>query len=568
MTTPESLAIPDRQWWHDAHLIDYRVFGVFEGGGAKGVLYAGALEGMLAERCWFDAVAGASAGAITATLVAAGMRPDQIRVQMSDALATLRLPTPLNGAMRVREGASFLNQDDLLSWLRQMLEDSVPLTDGSGNGADVTFDTLYKRTGIELNVVAVDIKRHRRIVFNHRLTPTSQVAEAVVASAAIPFAFEWRWLDVPGRPAGMIVDGGIAANFPSFVFTDRSFRHWAGLGDLPDTTPIVGFLLHEADGSNDESPCLYKDSVFASKLGAENIRRFRPAGVTNTNRGAALGSVRSVVSRVAKIVLVPLKVLLWPLIQFFFNWFPRLLTFNARRTSLAFAGNPSWLPGGAHTQLDDDNGDCRTDGAEPDAFHSRRRAALMSRFGRGLALWLDRILTAIQPWGVLVGALIVITLSLGAGLYHYGWQPLVEVVGDTVNGKLSIGTIFDVIVFLAVIAAALYAWIVLVVLLVTASFTHATTRNIGYGLAKTFLQGPGASPWVGCHPDDHVIRLAVPPDLTTLNASLPDDLIASALAAAHDETRSTMRAIRADAHRSRASGAGDESSGIKGATNR
>src|SRR3954453_918866 len=57
---------------------------VFEGGGVKGVAYAGALEvldsaGILAQ---VTAVAGTSAGAITAALVALGQTPDELRETM------------------------------------------------------------------------------------------------------------------------------------------------------------------------------------------------------------------------------------------------------------------------------------------------------------------------------------------------------------------------------------------------------------------------------------------------------------------------------------------------------
>jgi predicted acylesterase/phospholipase RssA len=565
VTRPNSVDIATGRWWQDANLIDYCVSGVFEGGGAKGVLYAGALEGMVDERCWFDAVAGASAGAITATLVAAGMRPDQIKKRMNKALATLRLPTPLNGAFRVRDGASLLNQDALLSWLRHTLEASFRLLDGTRDGAGATFERLYELTGIELHVVAVDINRHQLVVFNHELTPTCQVTEAVVASAAIPFAFEGLWLNVPGRRWGMIVDGGIAANFPTFVFTDRSFRAWAGLRDLPDTAPIVGFLLDEADSSTDEPRRVYKKAVFEPELGASRNRKFRAAKVTDTYRGAAEESARSGVTRLAKIVLFPLKMLLWPLIQFFFNWFPRFLAVNGRGRTLTLAVTPSWLTGDVPTRPADGDREVSMDRTEPETLHSPPRAAIASRAARGFARWFDRIMIGSHPPGVFVFALAVVSLFLGAGLYHYGWQPLVNLFYDAVsgNGKVSIlGTIIGIIVLLAVISTAVYAWIVLVAVFLTASFTHATTRTIGYGLAKTFLQGAGAPPWAGHHPDDHVIRLAVPPTLTTLNASLPSELIASALAAAQDQTRSTMRAIHADAHRTRAVTSGDESSRI------
>ena len=50
------------------------VDGAFEGGGAKGFCYIGALDVLSRAGIWFDRVAGCSAGSITAALVAAGYR--------------------------------------------------------------------------------------------------------------------------------------------------------------------------------------------------------------------------------------------------------------------------------------------------------------------------------------------------------------------------------------------------------------------------------------------------------------------------------------------------------------
>lgn len=73
------------RWWEDASVVKHRLAGVFEGGGAKGAAYAGALQATLAKGCWFGAVAGASAGAITAALIAAGLNPDQMAAESKAA---------------------------------------------------------------------------------------------------------------------------------------------------------------------------------------------------------------------------------------------------------------------------------------------------------------------------------------------------------------------------------------------------------------------------------------------------------------------------------------------------
>lgn len=59
------------------------VDGVFEGGGALGAAYAGALRVLDDNNIWFARVAGASAGAITAALIAAGFTAPEIQWLMT-----------------------------------------------------------------------------------------------------------------------------------------------------------------------------------------------------------------------------------------------------------------------------------------------------------------------------------------------------------------------------------------------------------------------------------------------------------------------------------------------------
>ena len=53
--------------------------GVFEGGGVKGIALIGALKRLEEENVVFSRVAGTSAGAITASLVAAGYKVDEVK---------------------------------------------------------------------------------------------------------------------------------------------------------------------------------------------------------------------------------------------------------------------------------------------------------------------------------------------------------------------------------------------------------------------------------------------------------------------------------------------------------
>jgi predicted acylesterase/phospholipase RssA len=71
-------------------VIEHWFYGVFEGGGAKGIAYSGALLAMKDKNCWFSAVAGASAGAITAALVASGLSPEEIGNETVSALRQIQ----------------------------------------------------------------------------------------------------------------------------------------------------------------------------------------------------------------------------------------------------------------------------------------------------------------------------------------------------------------------------------------------------------------------------------------------------------------------------------------------
>ena len=51
---------------------------VFEGGGAKGMVFVGACEEFFRRGHSFDRLLGTSAGAITATLLAVGYTPEEI----------------------------------------------------------------------------------------------------------------------------------------------------------------------------------------------------------------------------------------------------------------------------------------------------------------------------------------------------------------------------------------------------------------------------------------------------------------------------------------------------------
>jgi predicted acylesterase/phospholipase RssA len=246
---------------------DRRLAGVFEGGGAKGIAYAGALHAVAEAGLWFGAVAGASAGAITATLIGAGFGEVEIGDLSAEAMACLRsqLSFPSGRWKRTRflyerlkslahsATASAATSDPLRIWLQATLR-------GRTGKDDATFADLYDATrdandrGIELTIVAVDIHHRQHRVFNHVWTPDVSVASAAVASSSIPFALPPLRLVTADNAmfASPIVDGGVWTNFPTFVFADPEFRAYHGLPKMSEMgLQQIGFLLDETP-ENDE----------------------------------------------------------------------------------------------------------------------------------------------------------------------------------------------------------------------------------------------------------------------------------------------------------------------------
>ena len=237
------------------------VNGVFKGGGAKGIAYAGALTAMRERGLWFRSVAGASAGAITASLIAAGLGPDELAAAVPEGLKAMKSSVPERlGKAIIGHASSVFESKGLRAWLNSTLARCIDAPDDT----PVTFEALYAAKGIELYVVAMDLSSGLPIVFSRRTTPKVEVAGAVAASSAIPGAFP------PGRGVfhapddgavvHQFVDGGTWANYPSFIFQDRSFRAWLrgssqangqwSAEELDEwnteaARPVVGFILGE-----------------------------------------------------------------------------------------------------------------------------------------------------------------------------------------------------------------------------------------------------------------------------------------------------------------------------------
>lgn len=321
-----------------------RCLGVFQGGGARGVAYAGALAAFRRNGMWFDGVAGASAGAITAALVAAGYLPPEITRNMLTLLtAAGSHHSPLDRFALLPGRLQRLRRYDSLQ-LQQLINELLcrKLADRGITTSSATFADLFRATDIECTIVALNVTVGQPAIFNHHWTPTAGVAAAVVASSAIPVAFspalgfqDFRYMPPHGAIVHVLVDGGAWANYPQFVFRDRSFRRFHRMPDVPADSEIIGFVLTPSRRIADE--VADEEKPFATWLRRRTVRML---GVVNGS-GADIPGVRALtkttISGWRRLEAYHPRVMLWcrlvivPLAPLFMLVLAALLALDLRR---------------------------------------------------------------------------------------------------------------------------------------------------------------------------------------------------------------------------------------------
>lgn len=209
---------------------------VFKGGGVKGIALVGGLA-VAEELGWrWRAVAGTSAGALVAALVAAGYRAQELREIVRD------LNLRSFGDAAGLKVASLLLHEGMFKGEKLLAEVDRLLSDRLGRPR-VTFRDLP----VACQIVATDLTHRRMLVFPRDLArpPYSMedpydfpVADAVRASTAIPFFFQPYRLELPNGVRATLVDGGLLSNFPVHLFQP--------IGG-PACLPTFGFDLRGGD---------------------------------------------------------------------------------------------------------------------------------------------------------------------------------------------------------------------------------------------------------------------------------------------------------------------------------
>lgn len=189
---------------------------VIEGGGVKGVAYAGAFEVLQQQGILEDVgpVAGTSAGAITAALVALRYEPDQIRSLVFNIPFEKFEDGGSTGLFRLFRRFGWFKGDYFLDLMRCLIahQTKLPVT---------TFQDMKDKGFRDLHVFSTDLSTGKSVEFSAATTPNVEVAYAIRMSMSIPLFFAAADLDFNGNH-DTFVDGGVLRNYPIDAFDTRS----------------------------------------------------------------------------------------------------------------------------------------------------------------------------------------------------------------------------------------------------------------------------------------------------------------------------------------------------------
>lgn len=302
---------------------------VFEGGGAKGMVFVGALQELERRGHTYGRLLGTSAGAITATFTAAGFSvgemldalkekdkngvpiftqflgrprpftPDEVAasstrvaLQQLDVrflpnfiedrfdrfLLHMMTQDELTHVFSFVERGGWFSADAFLEWGKAKLDQPSP----SGQArrlSGLSFAEFHDATGRELSLVAADTTDHRMLVLNHRTAPRLPVVWGMRMSMSLPLLWQeviWQseWGDYLGRSlAGhRVVDGGLLSNFPIELFLSND-PHVLSLMGPKTSQGVLGLLIDESLSVGPEEEA----SVAPKPRGAAALKDLPPA---------------------------------------------------------------------------------------------------------------------------------------------------------------------------------------------------------------------------------------------------------------------------------------------------
>jgi len=270
------------------------VYAIFEGGGATGMTHIGAMKAMEQGKILPQGVAGASAGAIIAALLAVGYKADDVlnssaenwnifqrdgkspvsilgkwnwallnlarrwwvkwpvgillllvpilavlfvALLLAAGLRLIGIGGPFNILMRLGFFSTEPARDFLNDRILEKLGSHALPEDGI-----VCFKHIDPANGfIPLKIVCTNIDEGCMELLDAN-SPDAVVADAVIASMSIPILFRPAAIRGHGKPGTRYVDGGLVSNLPIWAFLEDKLTAERRRGNSPPL-PILAFTL-------------------------------------------------------------------------------------------------------------------------------------------------------------------------------------------------------------------------------------------------------------------------------------------------------------------------------------
>lgn len=191
---------------------------VFEGGGVKGLAYVGALKVLEQKGIHknIERVAGASAGAICALLVALNYSSTQIQNILWNLDFNNFMDSNwgiIRNTQRLIDDYGWYKGDFFEEWIEKVIKDKT----GSKN---TTFIDLKKHNSfLEVAFIGTNLSTHYSEIFSARTTPNMEVSKALRITMSIPLFFK----AVKMNYNKIYVDGGLLMNYPIKVYDRKRY---------------------------------------------------------------------------------------------------------------------------------------------------------------------------------------------------------------------------------------------------------------------------------------------------------------------------------------------------------
>ena len=306
---------------------------VFEGGGAKGIAFVGALQAFAAAGHNHSRLIGTSAGAVMATFLAAGYSATEMETALTEQAmlfpSFLETPGPFSQqevdqstyrrwlklfdipflveSLEERLDDMLLQQllkssqfrhlfsltelggwyaaENFMEWLRRNLDNGI-FRGAPRRFSKMTLAEFFEVTRVHVTLIAADTSGHNLLVLNHNTAPELPLVWAVRMSMSVPLL----WQEVIWQPAwGMyqnanmayrqIVDGGLLSNFPIELFIS-DLPHVTALMGPKGEDPILGLLIDESQIVSGQPPTPSPQSAASDTFPA--LRRLRQLVDTST----------------------------------------------------------------------------------------------------------------------------------------------------------------------------------------------------------------------------------------------------------------------------------------------